>query len=179
MALESESCGLFKNAPVLYTGLGKVNAAHRLTRLICDKKPSLIINLGSAGSSHFKTGTLVNCVQFIQRDMDVSPLGFEKWFTPFDNEPVILEYGERLDGFESGLCGTGDSFDVSGKKEVYTIVDMEAYALAKVCKAESIPFVCVKYVTDGADGNSTTDWEKNLRTGAERLFEAYRAILRG
>ena len=33
MALESEACGLFVDAPMLYTGLGKINAAYRLTQI--------------------------------------------------------------------------------------------------------------------------------------------------
>jgi adenosylhomocysteine nucleosidase len=45
-------------------------------------------------------------------------------------------------------------------------VDMEAYALAKVCLHEQIPFACVKYITDGADGAASCDWENNLKDAA-------------
>jgi hypothetical protein len=38
--------------------------------------------LSSAGSSEYKTGEVVCCTQFIQRDMDVTPLGFPKYKTP-------------------------------------------------------------------------------------------------
>jgi len=42
---------------------------------------------------------------------------------------------------------------------------MEAYALAKVCYKEKIPFVSFKYITDGADEQAHEDWEKNLADG--------------
>ncbi len=174
MALQQECRGMFDNENIIYTGLGKVNATYQLTKAIVSHKPKLVINLGSAGSQVFKAGTLVNCVSFIQRDMNVEPLGFEKWQTPFeeDNQP-ILKYGQRIEHLSEGICGTGDSFDTSNTTEIYNVVDMEAYALAKVCKLEQIPFVCIKYISDGADGTAANDWQTKLDDASKRLFEEY------
>jgi adenosylhomocysteine nucleosidase len=47
---------------------------------------------------------------------------------------------------------------------------MEAYALAKVCKLESIEFKCFKYISDNADGSASSDWIENCKKGA-KLFE--------
>ncbi len=174
MALAQECRGLFKDKNIVYTGLGKVNAAYKLTKAIAKSKPKLVINLGSAGSQYFKTGTLVNCTSFVQRDMNVEPLGFEKYQTPFeaDNEP-ILKYGQRLIHLAEAICGTGDSFDISQTKEIYNVVDMEAYALAKICKLENIDFVCIKYISDGADTSAADDWNAALNDSAKKLFNEY------
>jgi len=68
VALRAESAGVFEAAgiPVLYCGVGKVNAAIALAReLACyarqGQAPPLVLNFGSAGSRQFATGTLVEC----------------------------------------------------------------------------------------------------------------------
>ena len=83
MALEIEAQGVFERAgvPVLYTGLGKVNAALSLMRALRDYHHAgqglpLVLNFGTAGSHSLPAGTLVACQRFVQRDMDVSGLGF-------------------------------------------------------------------------------------------------------
>ena len=50
------------------------------------------------------------------------------------------------------------------------LVDMEAYALAKVCKLELIKFRCFKYVSDNADENAPNEWLENCKKGA-KLFQ--------
>src|SRR5690625_5676185 len=75
-ALESEAANLFNEYNLLICGIGKVNASYHLMKAIQRKRPSVIVNLGSAGSNHFKKGEIVCCTKFIQRDMDVRVLGF-------------------------------------------------------------------------------------------------------
>ena len=177
MALESECRGRFVQENIIYTGVGKINAAYNLTKAIAQKSPKIIINLGSAGSTKFNSGMLVNCTKFVQRDMDVQPLGFEKWVTPFEkNYQQILHYGKRLSHLQEGICGTGDSFDISASKEIYDVVDMESYALAKICKAENIEFICIKYITDGADGKAAQDWNAALEDASKKLFDEFKII---
>jgi adenosylhomocysteine nucleosidase len=78
MALEIESQGVFAQAgvPVLYTGVGKVNATYALTRRLADYRCAgrplpHVVNFGTAGSRRFPLGALVGCHSFVQRDMDV------------------------------------------------------------------------------------------------------------
>ena len=63
-------------------------------------------------------------------------------------------------------CGTGDSFVNQHIDMQVDVVDMEAYAIAKVCKLENIEFKCFKYISDNADENADNDWNKNLALGA-------------
>ena len=75
---------------LLHTGVGKVNAAISLTEyLLTNKKPDYVINYGTAGSKKIDVGDLVDCTKFIQRDMDASKLGFDKYETPFDGKISI------------------------------------------------------------------------------------------
>src|ERR1043165_2477871 len=92
-AMAEEAAGEFNDYNKLIVGAGKINAAYALTKAIHQQKPGLIINLGSAGSNTFKRGEVICCTQFIQRDMDARPLGFNQYETPFSKTPPILEYG--------------------------------------------------------------------------------------
>ena len=168
-ALEQESQDLFNDYPILYTGVGKIRAAYQLSKYIHKTKPKLVVNLGTAGSSKFDTGSIVHCTQFVQRDMDASPLGFSIGETPFSNEPVLLEHGRKLTSLPHGICGSGDSFDISHNIQRYDVADMEAFALAWICKQEEIDFVCLKYISDGANGNAPKDWSISLKNAANFL----------
>ena len=131
-------------------------------------KPDLVINYGTAGSRKIKKKTLVDCTKFVQRDMDVTGLGFLRGETPFEQDPPVIIQPQNIDFNPIGrnaTCGTGDCF-VEDKSQYYgEVVDMEAYALAKVCYNYGIPFISFKYITDGADEQAHEDWEANLADG--------------
>jgi len=170
-ALASEAAEVFEDYNYLLTGIGKVNASYALMKALQNKKPALIVNLGSAGSNEFKKGDLVCCTKFVQRDMDVRGLGFELYETPFSGLPTILHYGLKIDGLPVGICGTGDSFEMAQAATVFNVVDMEAYALAMIAMKENIPFLCIKYISDGADGSAAEDWAVQVHKAAV-AFEA-------
>ena len=123
-----------------YTGVGKINAAIKTLEIIKDHSPAQIINYGTAGSLNKKLKGLVEVTQFFQRDMDASPLGFKIGQTPFDN---VQEINFGTGGYS---CGTGDSFVTQTPKLKTDLVDMEAYAIAKICCLNGIKFRCFKYI---------------------------------
>ncbi|MEM1130874.1 MAG: nucleosidase [Pseudomonadota bacterium] len=171
-AMKEESQEVFDDYPLLHTGIGKVNAAYHLTRYLADNPaPSLVVNMGTCGSRTHKGGTIVNCTSFIQRDMDVTVLGFEKYQTPFSDIPITIAYGEKAP-FPEGVCGTGDNFDGSDAAAAFDVVDMEGYVIADICRRENVPFLCLKYVSDGADDNANEDWNAALHHAAEELRKA-------
>ena len=173
IALPDEEQGLLRAAgyDLLFTGVGKVNAAAVLARALAERRhagrgPRLVVNFGTAGSRRHDTGAMVACDRFAQRDMDVSPLGFPHGHTPYDEHGGELSFPPIFTGLPAGLCGTGDSFETGVGMLSCDIVDMEAYALAKVCRLDGIDFACAKYVTDGADHAAAGDWLSNLPRAA-------------
>jgi adenosylhomocysteine nucleosidase len=157
-ALPAEAAEVFESHHTLITGIGKVNAAYELTKAIAVRRPALIVNLGSAGSNFFKKGEVVCCTKFIQRDMDVRGLGYAQYETPLSGVPPLLEYGLTMEGINVATCGTGDNFEMGHSSSAYNVVDMEAYAIALIAMKEQIPFLCLKYISDGADDNAAEDW---------------------
>jgi adenosylhomocysteine nucleosidase len=183
MALPAESDGVFEEAgvPVLYCGVGKVNAAIALTRELsryahAGEPLPLVLNFGTAGSRMHDTGAFVACHEFMQRDMDVRGLGFALSVTPFDAAPRSLTFEPVFAHLPPAVCGSGDSFATAGCDAACDVLDMEAYALAKACWLEGAAFACVKYVTDGADTGAAADWQNNVHKAASEFLNLYRAV---
>ena len=184
-ALRSESAGVFEAAqvPVLYCGVGKVNAAIALTRELCrygqhGLAMPRVLNFGSVGSRRYPTGTLVESHEFVQRDMDVGSLGFELGVTPFDEAPACLRFDPLFAHLPTAVCGSGDSFATGDIGMECAVVDMEAYALAKACWLQKAPFACAKYVSDGADHTAADDWRRNVHKAAADFLGLYRGVVR-
>ena len=174
-ALEVETQGQLDDYDVLYTGVGKVNATYKLTTHFGKYGSyipySMVINYGTAGSRKIKKKTLTDCTSFIQRDMDVTGLGFMRGETPFEKDiPFVIPSKCNFNPIgRNATCGSGDNF-VEDRTQYYgEVVDMEAYALAKVCYTRDVPFISFKYITDGADEQAHEDWEANLADGIEEF----------
>jgi adenosylhomocysteine nucleosidase len=185
MALPAESAGRFEahGVPVLYTGIGKVNAAVALTRRLArfrreGRGPPLVVNFGTAGGIGIPPRTLVGCRRFVDRDMDVSPLGFALGVTPLDELPAMLEFPPCFPALPEAICGTGDSFATRAQQVACDVVDMEAYALAKACRIEGADFACAKFVSDGADENAAEHWRENVAGAADAFVGLYEGLLR-
>jgi len=183
MALPQESRGLLERAgaQLLYTGVGKVNAAASLARRLADLRcagtpASLVINLGTAGSRTVAPHTLVACHRFAQRDMDVSGMGLPAGVTPFDDTPAVIEFPIVFHHLPQKLCSSGDSFATHLHAVESDVVDMEAFAFAKVCLGERVAFACAKYITDGADSDSAAHWEAALDAAAHSFAKLYAAL---
>jgi adenosylhomocysteine nucleosidase len=159
-------------SPVLYTGIGKINATWALTRALAARHPALVVSFGTAGSPSLAPHTVVECTRFVQRDMDVRPLGVPLGTTPFDELPAVLEVPRRFPALPSATCGSADHFVSGHDVGACDVVDMEAYALAKVCRREQVGFAAAKFVTDGGDASAHQDWSANLPLAAA----AFRAL---
>ncbi len=101
-ALQSESAHHFDDVKTLYTGVGKVNAVLALMNYLAEgpgsslrsarddsSYPPLVVNCGTVGSRDHKPGTVLQCRTFVQRDMDVTALGFPAFQTPFDDTSAV------------------------------------------------------------------------------------------
>jgi adenosylhomocysteine nucleosidase len=157
------------DAEVIYveTGIGKVNAAMKTMRAICEYHPDMVINFGTAGTLNHKVGEIIVCNKFIDRDLRkvtldgvVSEIEFERY--------------ERFSNSVWGVCNTGDSFITSGTDIEGDVIDMEAYGEAEVCREMGIPFISVKYVTDVVGQNSVESWLDKLADARKGLTEFFK-----
>ncbi len=163
---------------ILYTGVGKINATRALMEHALHLKNwnYSVVNYGTAAKvcPKVEVGKLYEVTNFIQRDMDVTPLGFQNYETPWGNRNISF-LTTTLDGIR---CGTGDSFYLHGeaKQNDYDIVDMEAYALATVCKDFEIPFRSFKYISDA--GNPE-EWNENASMVVDLFVKKLNEITQG
>lgn len=166
-----EEVETISDVKITLTGVGKVNAAitlqaELLTRWLQSKNnlPNVVINYGTAGkaSDRVEVGKMYEIGSFLQRDMMVTELGVEKYQTPFEGASLIKNKRGSL------VCGTGDNFWSPDGTSDFDVVDMEAYALALVCKRMNISFRCFKFISDS--GN-IKQWEENVNKGAV-IFES-------
>jgi adenosylhomocysteine nucleosidase len=170
LALPQEAPELQTVANVFFTGVGKVNAAMRTALLIEKFKPTQIINFGTAGGITVGAG-LHQVGKYVQRDMLCSPLGVPVGKTPFEHGEVVLELSEGL------TCSTGDNFVINPKLEIPAdIVDMEAYAIAKVCHSMGVEFLCYKFITDSADSSANQDWNTLVSSGQTHYIEKLKEL---
>jgi len=181
VALESEldKNYFFNNRPdtswqIVYTGVGKVNAAIAACGLAKLPGTQQIINYGTAGIVSKKNliGQLVQPDVIIQRDMIAEPQA-PRGTTPFEHDdtagPILLNTNTNI------TLGTGDSFvmehDPWFDYANVDLVDMEGYAIAKAANVLKFKFSCYKYVSDFADENAMDNWQENVNKGAEAFME--------
>jgi len=151
----------------LITGVGKVNASIALcAELSTNQKVDGVINYGTAGGfMEQHKGQLLPVAKVLERDMDCTGLGLAPYVT-FGEHEVNIET-QNASGV---ICGTGDSFGPAAS--AYDIVEMEAYALAKVCHKYDQPFYCYKYISDiSSDADAHTQWQANVARGGEAFLE--------
>lgn len=166
-----------RNCKVIYTGVGKVNAAYAATQAIAEAHSlgwhPQVINYGTAGSCKQDLSGLHRVTRFIQRDMDAEPQA-PRGVVPFEAGYPYLEFTPE-DGIK---LGTGDSFVHKLDKwlvdQDIDLVDMEAYAIAHVCKRMKCHFTCYKYVTDYVGTPHQNDvWEANVANGIQDFLKVY------
>lgn len=149
--------------PIHIIGVGKVEAALNTKKLINNHRlgngggsPRRVINFGSCGNlKDYKVGEILEVAEVYD--------DFYGCVVP-EHNPIMLKYtGYKLfttDTFYSK--GNTYSNHYNNMIKECDIVDMEGYAIAKVCEQERIPLSIFKWVSD--DGSSQ-DWEKNAAVG--------------
>ena len=158
IALKDEAPDIAYSMKVFYTGVGKVNAAITAAECIATYNPKRVINFGTAGGITVKSG-FHQVTKFVQRDMMCCELGSLPGQTPFE-DGVVLDFGKGL------TCSTGDSFVTDSNLLIPAdLVDMEAYSIAKACNKHNVEFLCYKFVSDGANSDSLTDWQSTVSQG--------------
>ncbi|MBM2715676.1 5'-methylthioadenosine/S-adenosylhomocysteine nucleosidase [Mesorhizobium caraganae] len=168
----------------LMTGVGPVEAGVRLGAELSWLKsqttlPDLVVSLGSAGSRTLEQTEIYQAVSVSYRDIDASPLGFEKGATPFLDLPVTVPLPFRIPGIKEASLSTGGAIITGGAYDAITadMVDMETFACLRACQLFDIPLIGLRGISDGAaDLRHVGDWTEYLHVIDEKLADAVECL---
>ncbi len=171
---------------VIETGIGKVNAAMKLTEAIKTHDIKAIYNFGFAGASkHYEVGDVILITEAMYHDFDLTFFGYEKGQVP--NNPTKFKSDEKLikdvikvvPDVKTGTLFTGDYF-MTESVDIPYIVDMEGTALYQVAHHFNIPIVSVKLVSDivGMDDHYKSYKKFEQTHGAALINDIYHKLLK-
>ncbi len=180
-----------KNVIVVKSNVGKVNSA-RICQILIDKfNPSLVINIGTAGSvdNRLDIGDVVVASRLVQYDFDVTPFG--RKLGEIENIGEYLEVDKKLLELFSdinvtiGCIATGDKFIIDNY-EKDTIrnnfnalcIEMEGASIAQVCYLDKVPFLIIRAITDKQEGSSKIDFETFLESSSKKAAEILKEVLK-
>ncbi|MBX3476083.1 MAG: 5'-methylthioadenosine/S-adenosylhomocysteine nucleosidase [Brevundimonas sp.] len=170
----------------LMTGIGPVEAAVSLTAALArleatGQAPDLVVSLGSCGSRVLDHAAVYQASSVAYRDMDASPLGFERGITPLLDLPAVLTLPCPIAGVPCARLSTGANV-VSGAAYdaiAAEMVDMETWALVRAAQTFGVPLIALRGVSDGkAELKVLSDWtgtlhlvDANLAAALDRLTD--------
>jgi adenosylhomocysteine nucleosidase len=177
-------------------GIGKVNMAYRLGKMLGLLPIDEIINVGVAGSISSKLPPLKTLVasSCAYHDVDVTAFGYaygqmasEPLYYECDKEEVKKALSLDRENTVSGLILSGDAFLTKGNLssklfehfEDPISCDMESAAVAQVAYNEKIPFVIIRSISDDASGNETNkdQYNKLLEEASHRASVIARKLI--
>jgi adenosylhomocysteine nucleosidase len=185
MAVDAEyGVHLRERISPLMTGVGPVEAAVALTRTLTqlagrDSLPDLVVSLGSAGSARLEQAEVYQAISVAYRDMDASPLGFEKGATPFLDLPVIVDLPLRIPGVKTASLSTGANIVSGATYEAIAadMVEMETFAVLRACQSFAVSLIGLRGISDGkAELKHVGDWTEYLHVIDEKLAAAVDAL---
>lgn len=171
-----------KEAVVVRSGIGKVNAAV-CTQILADRyQVDAVINTGIAGSlkNEINIGDMVLSTDTVHHDMDATGFGY-----PAGQIPQMKEFSFTADeklrnlaekccrevnpeiGTFTGRIVSGDQF-ISDKVKKQWIGDtfggycteMEGAAIAQASYLNNIPFLIIRAISDKADDSANMDYSE-------------------
>ena len=183
---------------IVKSGVGKVYASMVCERLIDEYNPRAVIftGVGGALNTGLEIGDIVVSKDCIQHDIDAEALGFPRGEIPYSEhriftaDPVLRSYALTTKICDKriieGRILTGDQFIT--KKEMndhkYLVdelggdaIEMEGGAIAQVCSLNNIPFLIVRTMSDKANGDAVSDFNKFSTVVAKNSSEVVSTIL--
>jgi len=154
------------NVYYLKTGIGKVNAASSLTRILENHDIDQIINIGLAGSvSNHHVLDVVIMKQAYFHDVDATLFGYPKYQVPgmplsYESDSKLLEICKKASFQSMDTLYTGDQF-ITQKMPFEGVVDMEGAALYQVAYLYHKPIASIKVVSDVIGKKSYQSFDMN------------------
>ncbi len=165
---------------IIFSGVGKANAANATSFLINALSVKNIINVGTCGSLSNKSNVndiyLVNKAKYI--DVDLIEFGYKYGQLPHEEEFFIPNHAalrtktlneiSKKYKIQNGVLGTSDSFinKVNLNKFTYSnsidVNDMEGVAIVQVCNKYKINCTLIKVISDNI--NKNTSWTQGVNS---------------
>ena len=176
------------------SGCGEIDAAAATMLLIVKCGCEVILNFGVTGAleEDLKVEDLFVAEKVWHYDFDVTPFSdcvkvgqYEEYpdeFIPLDDGLVKLVAG-KIPGIRKIAVASGDKFveDRAEKLRLREsgcgICEMELAGIARTCERCGVKCLSIKCISDAFDGTGA-DFEKNVKTSAEKAFEAIREVLK-
>ena len=185
--------GLIDNKSVILvkSNVGKVNSSRICQLLIDNFKPSLVINIGTAGSidNILDIGDVVVGDKLVQYDFDVTPFGRKPG--EIENIGEFIEVDKKLLNLFNdinvtiGTIATGDKFIIDNEEKNNIknnfnalCIEMEGASIAQVCLLDKVPFLVIRCITDKQDGSSKVDFETFLESSSIKAASILKELLR-
>lgn len=187
-----------KDVVTAVCGVGKVFAAICTEAMILKYNPDVIINTGVGGTltDELSVCDVAVSTDVVQHDMDTSPLG----------DPVGLLSGINVVKIKAdegaakkiadcvkrvgvkcvtGTIASGDQFINGVEKKKYiretfdaVCCEMEGASVGHVCYVNSVPFVIVRAISDGAGEESHMDYPTFVGVAAEKSAGAVKLFVK-
>ena len=169
-----------KDAVVVRSGIGKVNAG-MCSQILADRfHISAIVNTGIAGSlrAEINIGDIVVSTDAVQHDMDASGFGYRIGQIPrvdtfaFEADEKLrelaIECNQKVNPEIQAFPGrvvSGDQFISDKAKKEWLIeqfsascTEMEGAAIAQAAYLNGIPFLIIRAISDKADDSAGMDY---------------------
>lgn len=190
-------CG--KDAVVVQSGIGKVNAGICAQILADEFHVDVLINTGVAGAldERLNIGDMVISTDAVQHDMNVEPLGYEKGQIPgmyvlaFPADKELVEKAAQANreanpeiGTFTGRVASGDQFIAGADKKQEIIesfhamcAEMEGAAIAQAAWLNGISYVIIRAISDKADNSATMDYPTFEKQAIQHSVRLVRSLL--
>ena len=169
-----------KDAVIVVSGIGKVNAGICTQILVDDFNVDCVINTGIAGSLNtaIDIGDIVISSDVLHHDMDATGFGYPKGQIPqmkefsFPADKSLRELAKKLcmevNPDIHVFCGrivSGDQFisDQGVKDRIVSefhgyATEMEGAAIGQAAYLNGVPFLVIRAISDKADGSAHVDY---------------------
>jgi adenosylhomocysteine nucleosidase len=163
---------------VIRSGAGRDRAAHATQALLAGHRPTLVISAGFAGGldRRLRRGDILVASDVV--DESGERLEIERTIDPANlPEPKRVRVG-RLVTVDRVIRTPRDKAAL-GQKHQALAVDMESLAVVRVCRAQQVPVLVVRAVSDTVDDTLPADVERlvNQKTPAARWGAALGAMI--
>ena len=180
-----------REAVIVFSGIGKVNAAYACTLLCREFSPEFIVTTGlSGGLGRSNVLNTVVATATCQHDSDTTALGdpiglistVNKIYFPADEK--LTELFCRLTGAKKGVFACGDQF-VADKEKARKIVenfdavacDMESGAIGQVAYLAGVPYVAIRIISDGANEGAPISFSELTEKASVLLYDAVKKAI--